>query len=148
MKKNIILVLVIFLVFVVVFLLGNSKKSSEEEVSTDGFFDLHVAADFNKNDYLNKGYPVLLDIGGAECIPCRNMAPVLEELNEELNDKAVIKFVDYWKYPDLAKQFEFSVIPTQYFYDEFGELYTTHEGEITKTQVLAIFAEMGYTFSG
>lgn len=93
------------------------------------------------------GYPTLLDIGGADCVPCKAMAPVLKELNSELMGKAIIKFIDYWKYSHLASQFEFEVIPTQFFYDEEGKLYKTHQGEMTKEEILAIFKDMGYEFN-
>ncbi len=143
-NKKVTLVLVIFAILIVLMFMVVFKGS--EEVSTGGIFDLHVDASFNKDEVISQGYPTMLDVGGADCIPCKAMAPVLERLNEDLNGKAIIKFVDYWKYPDLAKQFTFSSIPTQFFYDENGNLYTTHEGQITEAQVLEIFEEMGYTF--
>ncbi len=115
--------------------------------STSGQFDLHVDADFQKDAVISQGLPTLLDVGGAECIPCKEMAPVLEKVNADLKGQAIIKFVDYWKYPALAEQFDFSVIPTQFFYDEHGQLYTTHEGGITEAEILATFAEMGYVFN-
>ncbi|NLA33051.1 MAG: thioredoxin family protein [Mollicutes bacterium] len=74
------------------------------------------------------------------------MAKVLQELNKELMGKAIVKFVDYWKYGYLASQFEFEVIPTQFFYDKNGNLYKTHQGEISKSEALNIFKEMGYDF--
>lgn len=135
---------------IVVIILGMViyKSSTKEETKTNntGIWALDVKADFKKEDVLNSGYPALLDIGGAECIPCKSMRSVLEELNEEWQGKIVVNFVDYWKYPDLAKQFNFSSIPTQFFYDKDGKLYTTHVGAITKAEVIKIFKEMGYSF--
>lgn len=93
------------------------------------------------------GYPAMLDIGGSDCISCKNMATTLKELNKELMGKAIVKFIDYWQYGHLASQFEFEVIPTQFFYNENGELYKTHKGELTKEEILAIFKEMGYEFN-
>ncbi len=145
-NKKIVLVFVIVIIITIIGSMSLVKYKDEEKVSTDGVFDLNVSADFDKDEVLSEGYPTMLDVGGADCVPCKNMAPVLEKLNEDLNGKAIIKFVDYWSYPDLAKQFEFSVIPTQFFYDENGELFTTHEGGITEEEVLEIFKEMGYEF--
>ncbi len=146
MKKENKNLLIISLVIIGIVLIGIIKASLEVEHSTSETFDLHVDAGFNKEAVLNEGYPTMLDIGGADCIPCKAMAPVLEKLNEDLEGKAIIKFVDYWKYPALANQFEFSVIPTQFFYDADGNLFTTHEGEITEEEALDIFKEMGYEF--
>ncbi len=145
-NKKVMSIFFIAVIFIVILILVLVKNESETEVSTDGLFDLHVSADFNKEKVLEEGYPTLLDVGGADCVPCKAMAPVLEKVNEDLSGKAVVKFVDYWKYPDLANQFTFSVIPTQFFYDENGELYTTHEGGITEEEIYEIFGEMGYEF--
>ncbi len=145
-KKVITAVVTITAILVVILFMASMKSGNEEVVSTTGMFDLNVDENFVKSDYIGQGYPALLDVGGAECEPCKAMAPVLEKLNEDLQDKAIIKFVDYWKYPDLANQFQFTSIPTQFFYDEEGNLVETHEGMITEEEALAIFADMGYEF--
>lgn len=144
-------VLVISLIIIAILAI-NIFKSSNEEVEVDSVntiqgFELLASSDFNKEEVLDMGYPTLLDIGGADCIPCKNMAHVLRELNSELMGKAIVKFIDYWQYGHLASQFEFEVIPTQFFYNENGELYKTHKGELTRGEALEIFKEMGYEFN-
>ncbi len=142
------IIIVIFIVFVLVAIFATKNDESPKgNVDAIEGFELLAGPDFKKEEILALGYPTMLDIGGADCIPCKIMAPVLEELNEELMGVAIIKFVDYWKYPKLASQFQFSVIPTQFFYDEHGNLFKTHEGGIDKEGILAIFAEMGYDFN-
>lgn len=112
------------------------------------------------------GLPIVIDFGADSCIPCKKMAPVLKELNEELRGKAIIRFVDVWKYPELAEGFPISTIPTQVFidaegnpynpkdpdainmtlysYKDTGELaFSTHMGAITKDELLNILEEMG-----
>lgn len=144
---GLIVVSVIMIGMIGIVIAKNSEKEEELNYSTyEEGFELLAIEDFDKEEVLSRGYPVLLDIGGGECIPCKAMKPVLEELNEDWQGKVIVKFVDYWKYPDLADQFDFSVIPTQFFYDEDGKLYTTHQGQITKDEVIEIFKEMGYSF--
>ncbi len=145
-NKKVMSIFIVAFIFVILMIIVVFKNGNSEEYSTDDLFDLHVSADFDKDEILEEGYPTLLDVGGADCVPCKAMAPVLEKLNEDLNGEAIIKFVDYWEYPALANQFQFSVIPTQFFYDENGELYTTHEGQLTEEKAYEIFAEMGYEF--
>ncbi len=142
------MLIIIFIAFILLVLLASKNDDSKKDnANVIAGFELLAGPDFKKEEVLALGYPTLLDVGGAECIPCKAMAPVLEELNEELMGVAIIKFVDYWKYPKLASQFQFNVIPTQFFYDETGKLVKTHEGGITKEGILAIFAEMGYNFN-
>ncbi len=142
--------ILIFVAVVIGVLIINIVKSNQEvqknNANTTSGFELLAESDFRLKDTLKLGYPTMLDIGGAECVPCKAMASVLVELNEELMGKAIIKFVDYWKYPHLAEQFEFEVIPTQFFYDKDGKLHTKHQGQITKEKVIDIFKEMGYEF--
>lgn len=108
----------------------------------------------------------MIDFGADSCIPCKEMAPVLKELNSELQGKAIIKFVDVWKYQSLAEGYPISLIPTQIFIDAKGKPYipkdpeaigvnmysnndtkehqfTTHEGGLTKEQLLNVLEEMG-----
>ena len=148
-KRLIGLVVVSLIIISMISIIIIKNSSKEEEINSNTYeavFELLATKDFDKKEILSKGYPVLLDIGGGECLPCKAMKPVLEQLNEEWQGKAIVKFIDYWKYPALADQFDFSIIPTQFFYDEDGKLYTTHQGQITKEEVIEIFEEMGYSF--
>lgn len=38
--------------------------------------------------------PFVIDFGSDQCIPCKQMAPVLETLNKEWQGKAIVQFVD------------------------------------------------------
>jgi len=112
------------------------------------------------------GLPIIIDFGSDSCIPCKKMAPVLKTMNEEMQGKAIIKFLDVWKYPDAANDFPLQVIPTQIFinadgtpyvpsdnieiefttysYKETGEhAFTVHQGGLTEDQMRAILADMG-----
>lgn len=129
-------------------------------------FELHITEEIDLEQLKTYGIPIVIDFGADSCIPCKEMAPVLEKLNEELKGKAIIRFVDVWKYPDLANEFPISIIPTQVLIDKDGKPYvpsednstgmimygtkdtnehvfTTHEGGITEEELLKILKEMG-----
>lgn len=129
-------------------------------------FDLEVTEKIVLEKLKSYGVPIVIDFGSDSCIPCKKMAPVLKELNSELKGKAIVKFVDVWKYPDLADGYPISLIPTQILIDANGKPYnpkdpqalqmkqysskdtgehvfTTHEGGITKEKLLGVLKEMG-----
>lgn len=145
---SLLVVSLIIIGMITIIIIKNGQKNKEFYPNNyEKGFELLATEDFDKEEVLSRGYPSLLDIGGGECIPCKAMKPVLVELNDEWQGKVIVKFIDYWKYPDLGNQFNFSVIPTQFFYDKDGKLYKTHQGQITKEEVIDTFEEMGYSFN-
>lgn len=78
------------------------------------------------------GLPMIVDYGSDSCIPCKEMAPVLEKLNAELAGKAFIKFVDVWKYTDAASNVPIQVIPTQVLVNADGTPFIPSD-ELTQT---------------
>ncbi|MHC1765474.1 MAG: organomercurial lyase [Verrucomicrobiia bacterium] len=87
--------------------------------------------------------PKLLDLGADKCIPCKMMAPILEELRKEYAGKLEVVFIDVWKDPDAAKPYGIDVIPTQIFYDATGKERFRHSGFFGKEDILSKWRELG-----
>ncbi|MCX5875550.1 MAG: thioredoxin family protein [Deltaproteobacteria bacterium] len=85
----------------------------------------------------------MVDLGATACIPCKMMAPIIEELAAEYRGKAAIIFIDVWKNPDEAKKFKVSMIPTQIFFDRAGNEIYRHSGFMDKKTIIAQLAQMG-----
>ena len=92
---------------------------------------------------VEKKLPKLLDLGAGKCIPCKKMAPILEELKKEYAGKLEVEFIDVWKDPDAAKKYGIQLIPTQIFYDAAGKELFRHEGFFGKEDILAKWKELG-----
>ena len=85
---------------------------------------------------LASGKPTVADFGARTCIPCKKMAPILEELNRELKGKANVTFTDVWATPAIAQDYRVQMIPTQIFFDARGKEVKRHMGFIEKADIL------------
>ena len=89
------------------------------------------------------GLPRLVDLGAKVCIPCKLMAPILEELKKEYAGKLIVEFIDVWKNPEAGDPYGIKLIPTQIFFDASGKEFFRHEGFFSKEDILAKFKEFG-----
>jgi thioredoxin 1 len=87
--------------------------------------------------------PKLLDLGSDKCVPCKAMAPILEEMKKEYAGKLNIEFIDVWKNPDVAQKEMVEIIPTQIFYDANGKELFRHTGFFSKEDMLSKWKELG-----
>jgi len=93
-----------------------------------------------------KRLPKLLDLGAKKCVPCKMMAPLLEELARDYQGRLDVEFIDVWENPGAAEQYGIQSIPTQIFYDADGKEFFRHVGFYPKEDILARFKEKGITF--
>jgi thioredoxin 1 len=87
--------------------------------------------------------PKLLDFGRGKCIPCKKMAPILQELSEEYKDRIIIKIIEIDQEPGLTTANRIRLIPTQIFFDAKNQEVYRHEGFMGKEQIKAMFQKMG-----
>jgi thioredoxin 1 len=92
-----------------------------------------------------KGKVTMVDIGAKKCVPCKLMAPIMEELEKEYDatGKAAILFIDVWENQDQGKRFGIRSIPTQIFYDKDGKEVYRHEGFLEKKAIVERLEGMG-----
>ncbi len=87
--------------------------------------------------------PRLLDLGADKCVPCKMMAPILDELKVDYAEVFAVEFIDVWKDPTAAQPFKLNVIPTQIFFDSDGTELFRHEGYYGREDILAKWRELG-----
>jgi thioredoxin 1 len=87
--------------------------------------------------------PKLIDLGADKCIPCKMMAPILEELKSEYAGRLEVVFIDVWKNPEKGREYGIRVIPTQIFYDADGNEFYRHVGFFSKEDILKTFRKKG-----
>ena len=90
-----------------------------------------------------KGMVTMLDLGANACIPCKMMAPIIEELQKEYSGKASIIFIDVWKNRKEAEKYGIRAIPTQIFYDKSGKETHRHVGFMDKQSIIQVLEKLG-----
>ena len=76
---------------------------------------LHLTVKSFEEEVLQSPIPVLVDFYADWCGPCKMLAPVLEELDTEYDDRVKICKINTDEEPALAAQFNVSSIPTLLF---------------------------------
>lgn len=171
LNKNTARILIPVLIVVViaaVWLFKTQQKPATAPPSSDIAIPLEITS-VDLEEIKSHGLPMVLDFGSDSCIPCKEMAPVLVKLHEEMQGKAVIHFTDVWKYPEAGQDFPIQVIPTQVLINADGtpyvpsesilnaisgfqmyslketdeHVFTVHQGGLTEEQMRSILADMG-----
>jgi thioredoxin 1 len=87
--------------------------------------------------------PRLVDLGAGKCIPCKAMAPILEQLHADYAGRLEVTFIDVWQKPDEAQAYRIRMIPTQIFYGADGRELARHEGFISREDILSRWKALG-----
>lgn len=79
--------------------------------------------------------PVLVDFWATWCMPCRMLAPTVEEIADEYSDKLVVGKINVDEEPDLARKFRVMSIPTLIVFEN-GEEVRRSVGVVEKDDIL------------
>ena len=168
-KKRLVQIVVPAVILIIIASIWWTKSSNSKSKPPvdDSWPPLEITA-VDLEEIGSKGLPVLINFTSDSCIYCREMAPALAKIYEEMRGKAVIHSVNVWKYPGAIRDMPVQAVPTQIFFAANGESYrpgpelaeeipfilykkkdtgehvfTVHEGGLTADQMRAILSDMG-----
>lgn len=137
MIKKIIAILLLIVAVIGVMVLKNKKVSNSivaEDIGT-------VTAEVQQ---AKVELPRLLDLGAGKCVPCKMMAPILEEMEKTFAGQLTVEFIDVWENKAEGDKYAIRMIPTQIFFAPDGKELFRHEGFFSREDMLKKWKELGF----
>jgi len=110
-----------------------AQTTSEPTTNTDQEFKIALIS----------GKPVLVDFGSNKCIPCRQLRPILKEVEKEMAGKAHVLVIDVYNFGKLAREHRVQLIPTLIFFDTSGKEIFRRMGVWDKDSIVKKLKEGG-----
>ena len=101
--------------------IGNNKTSSDENIVNQA----------------GSAKVTFVELGSVNCVPCKQMQPIMKSIEEKYGDQVKVVFYDVWKEDQkkYAQQYGIKLIPTQVFLDANGKEFYRHEGFYPEAEI-------------
>jgi len=131
-RKRYIYVIIFLILLAIVF--GFKKVSNNTETS--------LTQEYVTTDEIKVTF---VELGSVKCIPCKQMQPIMKEIEEEYKGQVKVVFYDVWtaEGKPYIKEFGIRAIPTQVFLDKNGKEYFRHQGFFAKDELVEVLKMQG-----
>ena len=103
---------------------------------------LKVTDETFERDVLKSAKPVLVDFWAEWCGPCKQIAPTLDQIAEELSEKVTIAKVNIEDSPSTPGRYGVRGIPTMMIFKD-GQMASMKVGAMPKAKILEWLSESG-----
>ena len=92
-----------------------------------------------------KAKVTFVELGSVNCIPCKQMQPVMKVIEEKYGEQIEIVFYDVWQKDQkhFAIDYKIQLIPTQVFLDSEGKEFYRHEGFFPEQEIHTLLQSRG-----
>jgi thioredoxin 1 len=101
-----------------------------------------VTDDTFETDVLKAGKPVLVDFWAEWCGPCKQIAPALEQISEELAGEVTVAKLNIEDSPSVPTRYGVRGIPTMMLFKD-GQMASMKVGAMPKQKILEWLSEAG-----
>ena len=93
-----------------------------------------------EKDVLKSDKPTLVDFWAEWCGPCKQVAPILEEISNEMKNEVIVAKHNIDEHPNQPTKYGVRGIPTMILFKD-GELKATKLGGTTKSNIVSWIKE-------
>ena len=101
---------------------------------------IKISDDSFEKDVLRNNKVVAVDFFADWCAPCKQIAPILEEISDEMKDDIIIAKHNIDDHPNQPTKYGVRGIPTMLLFKN-GELKATKVGATTKSNIISWIKE-------
>ena len=146
-KRRVVKVALFALLGSLAFLIGACRSESAQKTSAPASKETAALGTILVTDEIKLDFSkfkiTFIELGSVNCIPCRQMQPIMKEIAAEYPGQVRVVFYDVWKNPAPGEHYKIQLIPTQVFLDERGNEVFRHVGVFPKEDLVKFLKEHG-----